>query len=49
MFFLEQSIAQKREYEDFLKLTGSLSNLFSESKTPYLYYRVAEKVFCRAF
>lgn len=49
MFFSLQSQKQKKEYEDFLKIAWSLSNLFSESSTPYLYYRVAEKVFCRAF
>ncbi len=49
MFFSSQSIFQKKEYEDFLKIAWSLSNLFSESSTPYLYYRIAEKVFCRAF
>lgn len=49
MFFSSQSTLQKKEYEEFLKIAWSLSNLFSESSTPYLYYRVAEKVFCRAF
>ena len=49
MFFELQSDKQKKEYENFLKVVGSLSNLFSDSLTPYLYYRVAEKIFCRAF
>lgn len=49
MFFLNQTIEQKREYEKFLKIAGSLSRLFSDSDIPALYYRVAEKVFCRAF
>lgn len=49
MFFIDQSLQQKQEYQDFLRIAGSLSNLFSDSKIPYLYYRVAEKVFCRAF
>lgn len=49
MFFTTQSPEQQKEYEDFLKIAWSLSNLFSESTTPYLYYRVAERVFCRAF
>lgn len=49
MFFSLQTDTQKKEYEHFLKIAGSLSNLFSESSVPYLYYRVAEKVFCRAF
>lgn len=49
MFFNTQTKDQKQEYEDFLKIAGCLSNLFSDSEVPYLYYRVAEKVFCRAF
>lgn len=40
---------QKQEYEKFLKIVGSLSNLFSDSNVPYLYYRIAEKIFCKAF
>lgn len=49
MFFQTQKSEFKKEYEHFLKIAGCLSNLFSESDIPYLYYRVAEKVFCRAF
>lgn len=49
MFFNYQSKNSRDEYEKFLKVVGSLSNLFSESNVPYLYYRVAEKLFCRAF
>lgn len=49
MFFLNQKPEFKKEYEHFLKIAGCLSNLFSESDVPYLYYRIAEKVFCRAF
>ena len=49
MFFNAQEKYQKDEYEKFLKIVGSLSNLFSESQIPYLYYRVAEKIFCKAF
>ncbi|WP_277641796.1 restriction endonuclease [Wolinella succinogenes] len=40
---------QKQQYEKFLKIVGSLSNLFSESEVPFLYYRIAEKIFCKAF
>jgi hypothetical protein len=40
---------QKQDYEKFLTVVGSLSNLFSESNIPYLYYRIAEKIFCKAF
>ena len=49
MFFQTQKPQSKKEYEYFLKIVGCLSNLFSESDIPYLYYRVAEKVFCRVF
>lgn len=49
MFFEHQSEAQRQEYLSFLKIVGGLSNLFSDSNVPYLYYRIAEKVFCRAF
>ncbi|MCK4635401.1 MAG: NgoFVII family restriction endonuclease [Candidatus Moranbacteria bacterium] len=49
MFFDLQNNKQKEEYQNFLRITGCLSNLFSDSNVPYLYYRVAEKVFCRAF
>lgn len=37
------------EYEELLKVTGSLSRLFSEGKTPYLNYRIAENIFCKSF
>ncbi|NVP17897.1 NgoFVII family restriction endonuclease [Candidatus Gracilibacteria bacterium] len=49
MFFENQSQEQKDEYQKFLKVVGSLSNLFSDSEIPYLYYRIAEKIFCRSF
>jgi len=49
MFFNTQNKFQKDEYQKFLKIVGYLSNLFSESTTPYLYYRIAEKIFCKAF
>lgn len=49
MFFNEQLDIQKKEYEKVLKIIWALSNIFSESETPYLYYRIAEKVFCKSF
>lgn len=49
MFFSLQNSQNQKEYQELLKVVGCLSNLFSDSKTPYLYYRVAEKVFCKAF
>jgi len=48
-FFTNQPKQQQTEYKKFLKIAGCLSNLFSESPVPYLYYRIAEKIFCRSF
>lgn len=49
MFFELQSKSSQESYVRLLQIVGSLSNLFSESDIPYLYYRVAENIFCRAF
>lgn len=49
MFFKNQQKFQQEEYQRLLKIIGSLSYLFSESDVPYLYYRIAEKIFCKAF
>ena len=49
MFLLHQKKEQQAEYKNLLQVAGCLSNLFSGSETPYLYYRVAEKIFCKAF
>lgn len=49
MFYANQTSLEKNNYQKYLNIVGSLSNLFSESKIPYLYYRVAEKIFCDAF
>jgi len=49
MFFELQSKSSQQSYVRLLQIVGSLSNLFSESDIPYLYYRVAENIFCRAF
>lgn len=48
-FYNLQSKENKLKYKEYLQIIGSLSNLFSDSKTPYLYYRIAEKMFCKAF
>jgi len=37
------------DYIIYLKSIGSLSKLFSDSEVPYLYYRVAENIFCKAY
>lgn len=45
-------MATKKEldyYKKILKILGSLTNLFSESKVPYLNYRVTENLYCKAF
>lgn len=48
--FLEKQEKIKREYYgDMLSAVGSLSRLFSESNEPYIAYRVAENLFCKAF
>ena len=49
MFYTQQNIQNKKQYKEYLQLIGSLSNLFSSSSIPYLYYRIAEKIFCQAF
>ena len=49
IFFSKQSRQQQEEYKKLLKIAGCLSNLFSDSAVPYLYYRIAEKIFCRSF
>lgn len=48
-FFIKQPEQQQMEYKKYLKIAGSLSNLFSDSFVPYLYYRIAEKIFCKSF
>lgn len=49
MFYLTQTNVQKEKYIKYLKVTSSLSKLFSDSLSPYLYYRAAENIFCLAF
>jgi len=48
-FISNQPKEQIEEYKILLKMAGSISNLFSDSAVPYLYYRVAENAFCKAF
>ncbi|MFR9591684.1 MAG: hypothetical protein SNG27_04730 [Rikenellaceae bacterium] len=36
-------------YFKMLGLLGSLSNLFSESKIPFIHYRITENLFCKYF
>ena len=49
MFYSKQNQESKDKYINSLKIVGSLSKLFSDSKTPYLYYRMSEKLFCSSF
>ena len=49
MFYNTQNHEFKQNYIESLSIIGSLSNLFSDSQVPYLYYRIAEKIFCNAF
>lgn len=49
IFWENQESNQKNEYINLLKIMGSLSNLFSDSTSPYLYYRGHENLFCEAF
>ena len=47
--FAEIDLENKGNYLKLLTVTAKLSKLFSESETPYLYYRAAENIFCRSF
>lgn len=49
MFLQNQSEKNKNLYIQLLKAVGSLSRLNTDSKIPYLYYRSAENIFCKAF
>lgn len=49
MFITKQTPENVQKYTTLLQAVGSLSRLFSESKTPYLYYRAAENIFCKSF
>lgn len=48
-FYAQMPYQQRETYEQYLKLIGSLSRLFSDASTPYIPYRVAENIFCMAF
>lgn len=49
MFIEKQSSKDKTYYTEMLHAIGSLSRLFSENPSPYLEYRIAENLFCKAF
>lgn len=49
MFIENQPPDKKSQYERLLRAVGSLSRLFSEAPEPYIAYRAAENLFCKAF
>lgn len=49
MFLSNQPEKQLEYYREMLKTIGSLSRLFSESREPYVEYRIAENLFCKSF
>lgn len=49
MFIAKQPKEQQEQYANLLQAVASLSGLFSDSPNPYLYYRSAERAFCKAF
>jgi hypothetical protein len=46
MFLDKQTAEQRDKYIKLLAGVGSLSKLFSDSQTPFLYYRAHENIFC---
>ena len=49
MFTTKQPQKSVEYYNKLLKILGSLSNLFSDSTTPYLNYRISENLYCKSF
>lgn len=49
MIQLDKIIAEESNYSSMLSLMASLSNLYSDSETPYLHYRITENLFCKYF
>ena len=49
MFYDQQDIFLQNDYKELLTIIGSLSRLSSDSNIPYLYYRMAENIFCKSF
>jgi hypothetical protein len=49
MFLDKQDKKSLEYYGEMLKAVGSISRLFSDSTEPYIPYRVAENLFCKAF
>ena len=49
MFYDVQNEEQKESYKKLLEIVGSLTLLFSDSRSPYLPYRCHENIFCKCF
>lgn len=49
MIYKSIDIKKINKYRKGLKVIGSLSKLYSTSSTPYLSYRVAERIYCNSF
>lgn len=49
MFYELQPQEEQTNYKEILKKVGELSNLFSDSLKPSLYYRAHENCFCKYF
>lgn len=47
--FAEIDVENGGNYLRLLSVSAKLSKLFSESQTPYIYYRAAENIFCKSF
>ena len=48
-FWYNRSIFEQEKYMKLLTILGKLSSLFSNNNSPYLYYRIHEKLFCEVF
>lgn len=49
MFYENQPVDRREQYKRMLSIFGNLSQLFSESDSPYLPYRAHENIFCKYF
>lgn len=49
IFIKNQEKSKIHTYAKYLKALGSFSNLYSSSNKPFIQYRVAENIFCKAF
>lgn len=46
---LDYTVEQLNKYKEDLKLIASLSNLYSDSDAPLIYYRATENIYCDCF